>query len=322
MQRKTIYDVAKSAGVSTSTVSQVFNNSKSISAETAEKVRSIAERLNYRPRKKTTRREQGEKLRTLAFLTTKPSSVFGSPVYTRLLQYIEDIARQNNVKLIVRFKADAAELSDDIGGVFFLGAYDTSLDRILRRVPCVKIMGSADQSFPGDIVTDHKQQRDPIAANYFAQTQCEKIFIVSWKESEVPNIENSAPFVYPFRIYSDDNFVVDCGQVKSCVADILRQSRPYRKVGIFCVDDAILTHLHWELYHADQKHPGSRGKFELLCLNYAGSQAALLDPTPAFLHIHEDEIVRAAFDQLAYRIEHPASPRRLIQIVPTIVAAR
>lgn len=322
MQRKTIYDVAKGAGVSTSTVSQVFNNSKSISSETAEKVRSVAQRLNYKPRKRAARGDHGKKPGALAFLTTKPSSVFGSPVYTRLLQHIEDIARQNDVKLTVRFKVDGSDLGDDIGGIFFLGPYDPSLDSILTRVPCVKIMGAADQSFPCDIVTDHKQQRAPVAASYFAKAQCEKIFIVSWKESDVPNIENSVPFVYPFRIYSEDHFVVDCGQVKKCVADILQQSKPYKKVGLYCIDDAILNQLHWELYQADQKHSKSRGKFELLCLNYAGSQAALLDPAPAFLHINEDEIVRAAFDQLVYRIEHPAAPRRLIQIVPTIVAAK
>ena len=268
MHRKTIYDVAKSAGVSTSTVSQVFNNSKSISSETAEKVRSIAERLKYRPRAKTPRVDDERKLGALAFLTTKPSSVFGSPIYTRLLQHIEEIARQRKIKLIVRFKADEYDLGEDVDGVFFLGPYDPSLHGLISRVPCVKIMGAADQAFPCDIVTDHRQERLRVATNYFSQTQCERIFIVSWKESDVPKIEKSTPFVYPFRTYSEENFVVDSGQVKKCVNDIHQQSKSYSKVGVYCIDDAILTQLHWELYQADQKHFKSQGKYELLCLNY------------------------------------------------------
>ncbi|MEA4890653.1 MAG: LacI family DNA-binding transcriptional regulator [Clostridiaceae bacterium] len=47
--RSTRADVAKLAGVSTSTVSYVLNNSKSISPETADKVLQAVKTLNYRP---------------------------------------------------------------------------------------------------------------------------------------------------------------------------------------------------------------------------------------------------------------------------------
>ena len=42
-------DVAKAAGVSTATVSNVLNNSDKVKAETAEHVRQVIKQLNYSP---------------------------------------------------------------------------------------------------------------------------------------------------------------------------------------------------------------------------------------------------------------------------------
>jgi len=47
--KATIYDVAREAGVSISTVSKALNNSYTISGETTIHIKEIAERLNYRP---------------------------------------------------------------------------------------------------------------------------------------------------------------------------------------------------------------------------------------------------------------------------------
>ena len=51
MKRVSIKDVAREAGVSASTVSYVlnFNPSETISAETTQRVREAAKRLNYVP---------------------------------------------------------------------------------------------------------------------------------------------------------------------------------------------------------------------------------------------------------------------------------
>lgn len=45
----TIRDVAKAAGVSTATVSRILNNKGEASPETIERVRKIAEEMNYKP---------------------------------------------------------------------------------------------------------------------------------------------------------------------------------------------------------------------------------------------------------------------------------
>lgn len=46
---KTIYDIAKEAGVSASTVSRVVNNKPGINEKTRKKVQQLLEKYNYIP---------------------------------------------------------------------------------------------------------------------------------------------------------------------------------------------------------------------------------------------------------------------------------
>ncbi|RMD82977.1 MAG: LacI family transcriptional regulator [Lentisphaerae bacterium] len=318
-KRATMYDVAKKAGVSISTVSLVFNNSSTISPDTVKTVKTVANSLNYRPRKKRKKSQnRTTRLQTIAFLSNKPSAVFASPIYTRLLEYIEDICRRNDARLVVHFGTDTSGLNVD--GIFFLGTYSPQIVETVQATPTVKIMGTPEPAIPCDTVTDFKEYRAAISSAYFDSIGCDAIFTVANQESELRYTPSGIPLLHPFRIYRNDSFIIDYSQVRQCVRTIMQRSSDYHTVGIYCVDDAILTQLHWELYHTCEEHGQSRDKFHLLCQNYSELEQALLDPPPAFLHVHEDEIVRAAFDQLLLRIDDPAMPHRIIQVVPTIVA--
>ncbi|MGO8658467.1 LacI family DNA-binding transcriptional regulator, partial [Rhizobium ruizarguesonis] len=48
-RRRTIYDVAKAAGVSISTASNALNGTGRTNAETRERVRRVAEEIGFRP---------------------------------------------------------------------------------------------------------------------------------------------------------------------------------------------------------------------------------------------------------------------------------
>ena len=81
----TIKDVAKLAGVSYNTVSYVVNGVDKVAAATRERVLKAIEELHYRPNK-TARALVGGKADSIAFISTRFTSVFGM----NILREIED----------------------------------------------------------------------------------------------------------------------------------------------------------------------------------------------------------------------------------------
>lgn len=95
--RATIKDVARTAGVSPTTVSFVINNKPvSISAETRKKVLAAVDELNYRPNQLAV---------SLVTNTTNTIGVIlpdsSNPFFAILSRYIEDLLRQKNFAVII-----------------------------------------------------------------------------------------------------------------------------------------------------------------------------------------------------------------------------
>ncbi len=84
----TIWDVAKLAGVSKSTVSRVMNNGSS-STETKEAVMAAVKKLNYQP-SSFARNIRTQKSMTIAFMVPDASNLF----YTEIFKAIEEVAFQ------------------------------------------------------------------------------------------------------------------------------------------------------------------------------------------------------------------------------------
>ena len=133
MKRVSIKDVAREAGVSASTVSYVLNcnPSETISAETTQRVREAAKRLNYVPnlnaRSLSSRRSN---LIGVVIPQTEPGKefMFSNPFYGELLSAIEYTARTNGYHLLLSgTKEDQSYLNvaqnRGLDGVIIVGAY-------------------------------------------------------------------------------------------------------------------------------------------------------------------------------------------------------
>lgn len=93
----TVEDVAKEAGVSTATVSRVFNKSPLVTEKTVKEVLSVAEKLNYKP-SRVARRLRAHK---------SASGVIGviitdikNPFFSEVVRGIEDVAFENQHGII------------------------------------------------------------------------------------------------------------------------------------------------------------------------------------------------------------------------------
>lgn len=91
----TIYDVAKLAGVSTATVSRVFNGA-SVSAPKAEAVRSAAKELNFTPNRvaRNLRRRESE---TIALIIPDVQN----PYFTEMVRGVEDVASEAGYSVVL-----------------------------------------------------------------------------------------------------------------------------------------------------------------------------------------------------------------------------
>lgn len=94
--KPTIYDIARLAGVSTATVSKVFNERGSISEETKKKIMKISKELNYQP-SIVASALTGKKTYTIGLLI--PDLV--NPFFAELTRNVEDRAHELGFNLVI-----------------------------------------------------------------------------------------------------------------------------------------------------------------------------------------------------------------------------
>ncbi|MDQ1571399.1 MAG: LacI family transcriptional regulator [Actinomycetota bacterium] len=91
-----INDVALAAGVSTATVSRVLNNSKTVNAELADRVRVAAHQLGYRPNgiARSLRRRSSD---VIALIINDVSN----PFFTAITRGVEDVAQRSGYSVLL-----------------------------------------------------------------------------------------------------------------------------------------------------------------------------------------------------------------------------
>ena len=96
MDKITIKDVAKKAGVSIATVSRVLNRNEAVNEILAKRVIDAVESLGYYPNT-IARTLKGEKTKTIGYVVSDISNTF----FTTMARSIEDVLNRHNYSLIV-----------------------------------------------------------------------------------------------------------------------------------------------------------------------------------------------------------------------------
>lgn len=164
MNKLTIKDIAKKAGVSIATVSNVINGTGRVSTETTQKVKRIIEELQYRP-SMAARNLKAKNSRMIAVVVPlqKGGRLQDNPFYWELVSGIEAGARNEKFHVLlsgVEENETFAFLKErHIDGCIVVGTYDGSnvVQNVLStNVPCV-FMDSylSDESLYQVTVDDH-----------------------------------------------------------------------------------------------------------------------------------------------------------------------
>ena len=133
MERATIKDVARVAGVSPSAVSRVFSDGGSASTETREKVKAAAERLGYRP--SLLARGLVSKRTSLVTLVTGP---LGDPFDAELVECLADALAEDGIRLLLTLASSTAP-----GGGSLLHALDYQSDAVVVSAGTMPLEDSA-----------------------------------------------------------------------------------------------------------------------------------------------------------------------------------
>ncbi len=104
-----IHDVARIAGVSSSTVSRVFSGRGKVAAETVAHVRKVAEEIGYVPRKYT-RRGADTEPGSVCVLSSGFHDLFNNAFYSQIVAGVEEALSQAGYRLVFKIlKGDPAE---------------------------------------------------------------------------------------------------------------------------------------------------------------------------------------------------------------------
>src|SRR6516162_4447636 len=131
----TIREVAKRAGVSLQTVSNVLNGRTSqVGAKTRERVLRSIEELGYQPNLHA-RGLRSQRTYTVAFLTVDPSAHFlADPFHTAILSGMADVLRDNDYGLLVQ-ALDPEEPAEAFNRLYRQRRFDGAVVHLSGRPP-------------------------------------------------------------------------------------------------------------------------------------------------------------------------------------------
>lgn len=187
----TIIDVAKRAGVSHTTVSNVINNRPGVSPETVEQIWSVIREMGYRPRPPEQRRgPRGRRASVegrirVGLIWCDGSTVTQSSLGSDSLAGVTEAAERHDMDLSVfRGETDLGNLSDSnvagdaFRGFLVYGDVPKQMASFLGQYPCVMLFSSG-QLLQADRVRPNHEQIGQEAFRYLRSKGAVKFFLIN-----------------------------------------------------------------------------------------------------------------------------------------------
>jgi LacI family transcriptional regulator len=332
-----IAKVAERAGVSPATVSLVINNKSSVAPATAEAVRAIIEEIGYEPpplERRQGRRAVREAAQRVGVVAMMPGNWLSSPVYGDVLHGLETTARAVDASILLHHVPDPEQsqleiLAGKVDGLILFGGHpqQAQLGK-LGALACVHVMGTPDEDAWCDHVTYKNSSIGYLAARYLLEkghrkTAClalsdsgfladrQRTFALAMERGEgAAQVLNGDGLVIP----SANGQVLD-GKRLSKLMDQLLASRP-RPTGLFVTADIAVPPVYLQLLQRGLR-PGK--DIEVVSCNNERSLLNGLDPRPAVVDIHAEEVGRRAVERLLWRMQNRKAPAADLLIHPSLV---
>ncbi|EGR2495218.1 Ribose operon repressor [Vibrio cholerae] len=323
----TMKDIARLAGVSTSTVSHVINKSRFVSDEIAERVNNAAQQLNYAP-SALARSLKMNRTKTIGMLVTTSTN----PFFGEVVKGVERSCYHQGYNLILcntegdnqRMKASINTLLQKrVDGLLLMcSTLEGERLDVFDRYPDIPIvvMDWGPILFASDKIQDNSLQGGYMAAKHLIECGHKEIGCITG-----PLIRHQAQMRYEGykRALAEAGIAINPDWIVESDFECEGGYQAFEKLyqrgklpsALFVSNDMMAMGVIQAA-----SHRGLRVPDDLSLIGYDDVHIAKF-MTPALTTIHQPKyrLGKAAVDTLLYRLENPDTTAQVVQLEPTLV---
>ncbi|KNC90060.1 transcriptional regulator [Trabulsiella odontotermitis] len=320
-------DVARVAGVSTSTVSHVINKDRFVSEAITAKVEAAIKNLNYAP-SALARSLKLNQTRTIGMLITASTN----PFYSELVRGVERSCFERGYSLVLcNTEGDEQRMNSNletlmqkrVDGLLLLCTETHQPSReIMQRYPSVPMVMMDWAPFDGDcdLIQDNSLFGGDMATQYLIDTGHTRIACISGPLDKTParlRLEgyraamHRAGFAITegYEITSDFEFGGGFEAMNKLLA------LPVPPDAVFAGNDAMAVGAYQALYQAGLRIPQ-----DMAVIGYDDIELArYMTPPLTTVHQPKDELGELAIDVLIHRMAQPEQKQQRVQLTPELV---
>ncbi len=320
-------DVARLAGVSTSTVSHVINNNRFVSEQVREKVEQAIRELNYAP-SALARSLKINQTRTIGMLLTASSN----PFYSEVVRGVENSCYERGYSLILcntegdeeRMNRSLETLMQKRVDGLLMMCTETHLPsaEILNRYPSVPMvmMDWAPFEGRGDIIQDNALLGGELATQHLIDRGYTRIACIAGPQDKTPArlrlegfhkamTSSGLPVLPGYVVDGDFEFQGGFNAMNQLLTlELLPEA-------VFTSNDAMAVGVYHALFQA-----GLRVPQDIAVMGYDNIELArYLTPPLSTIHQPKDELGELAIDTLIHRMSDPDASQQTLVLTPELV---
>lgn len=323
----TMKDVARKAGVSTSTVSHVINNNRFVSEGVREKVERVIRELNYAP-SALARSLKINQTHTIGMLLTASSN----PFYAEVVRGVEDSCYERGYSLILCNTAGDEQrmnrsletlLQKRVDGLLIMctESHLPSAD-ILNRYPSIPtvMMDWAPFEGRGDIIQDNALLGGELATQHLIDSGYTQIACIAGPLDKTPArmrlegyqnamAKNGLDILPGYIVKGDFEFQ---GGYNAMIELLTLETPPQ---AVFTSNDAMAVGVYHALYQAGLQIPQ-----DMAVMGYDDIELArYLSPPLSTIHQPKNELGELAIDTLIHRLRDPDVSQQTLVLTPELI---
>jgi transcriptional regulator, LacI family len=323
----TMKDVARVAGVSTSTVSHVINKDRYVSEAVTAKVDAAIKSLNYAP-SALARSLKLNQTHTIGMLITASTN----PFYSELVRGVERSCFERGYSLVLcNTEGDEQRMNRNLetlmqkrvdGLLLLCTETHQPSQEILQRYPSVPTVMMDWAPFDGDsdLIQDNSLLGGDMATQYLIDKGYTRIACIAGPLDKTParlRLEGYQAAMQRSGLAVPDEYIItsdfEFGGGLTAMQSLLALPQPPQAV--FVGNDAMAVGVYQALYQAGLQVPQN-----MAVVGYDDIElAAFMTPPLTTIHQPKDELGELAIDVLIHRMAQPGQKQQRVQLTPELV---